>query len=200
MKLLIGTNNPSKLRRMEELLAGANVSCVSPAELGLCCDVPESAATAAGNALEKALAWHRACGLPVYTEDSGLVFLDLPRHHVHQPGVHVRRVQGVTMDDDTMREYYRSLAHAHGGRLVSAWQSAHCLLFSEEDHAIFEDDDDLLRKHAFLLTDQDNGKRLPGWPLESLKGDAQQIISDEDKALYWEYVQSWLCEQIALHQ
>lgn len=197
MKLLIGTNNPSKLQRLKELLSDVQVICVSPAELGLTCDAPESATSAAGNALEKALSWHKVCGMPVYAEDSGLVFLDLPRDHVQQPGVHVRRVNGITMDDDTMREYYRMIAHQHGGKLHSAWQSAHCLLFSETEYVIYEDNEDTLWRHSFLLTDQDNGKRMPGWPLESLKGDHRSFVSDEDKALYWQYLQDWLCEQIA---
>ena len=197
---LIGTNNPSKLRRMTELLAGTGVICRSPAELHLTCEAPESAADASGNALEKALAWHRVSGLPVYAEDSGLVFLDLPRDHPDQPGVHVRRVNGVTMDDITMRDYYRELAHRHGGALRCAWQSAHCLMMNEADYAIFADDDTLLQKHAFLLTDRIHCDITPGWPLECLKSVEHPVISAEEREAYWTYVKHWLHQWIAQHK
>ena len=199
-ELLIGTNNPSKLRRMTELLSGTGVICRSPAELDLACDAPETASNAAGNALQKALAWHAACGLPVYAEDSGLVFLDLPRDHPDQPGVHVRRFNGETMDDMTMRDHFRALAHKHGGALHSAWQSAHCLLASPDDYAVFADDEMLLRKHAFVLTDQIHAEITPGWPLECLKGDSGKVVSEADRAAYWDYVQSWLHAWVNTHK
>lgn len=198
-ELLIGTNNPSKLRRMTELLDGTGVICRSPAELGLVCDAPETASDAAGNALEKALAWHRLCGLPVYAEDSGLVFLDLPRDHPDQPGVHVRRYQGVSMDDVTMRDHYRALAHKHGGALRSAWQSAHCMLASPDDYALLVDDEPRLLKHAFLLTDRIHGDITPGWPLECLKSQHHTVVSDEDRTAYWADVQSWLQQWVLAH-
>jgi len=197
MKLLIATHNPSKLRFMKELLSGAKVTCVSPAELGLRCDAPETAPDAAGNALEKAQAWYKVSGLPVYAEDSGLVFLDLPRNHPDQPGVHVRRIGDITMDDDAMREYYRQLAHQHGGKLRCAWQSANCLLFSQDDYAIYADDDMQLERRAFILTDCDNGKRMPGWPLESLKSTEDSVLRPEDRAKYRAIVGDWLRYQIA---
>ena len=79
--LLIGTNNPSKLEIIRSYLVPLGVQVTSPSQLGLA-DIPaEQARTSVGNAIEKAKAWHKASGLPVITEDSGLVFLDLPQDH-----------------------------------------------------------------------------------------------------------------------
>ncbi|MBE5802959.1 MAG: hypothetical protein E7316_00425 [Clostridiales bacterium] len=167
-KLLIGTNNPSKLRVFREYLEGIDVCCVSPAELGLV-DIPdEGARDAVSNAVEKAKAWHRMSGLPVVTEDSGLVFLDLPADHPDQPGVLVRRAAGHTMNDEEMLEWYRSIVHKHGGSLRAAWEDAWCVLQDEDCYSIYASTPEILDCFAILLIDKPCATRLPGWPLDSL--------------------------------
>lgn len=166
--LLIGTNNPSKLEIIRNYLAPLGVEVTSPSQLGLA-DIPaEQACTAVGNAIEKAKAWHEASGLPVITEDSGLIFLDLPQDHPDQPGVHVRRAAGHVMTDDEMLEWYREIIHRHGGKLRAAWADAWCLLVSPEQYAVYEDPFEKLEQHARWLIDQPCTTRLPGWPLDSL--------------------------------
>lgn len=126
--LLIGTNNPSKLHVFEDYLAGLDIRCVTPASLGLQSSPAENERSALGNAIEKAKAWHKVSGLPVITEDSGLVFLDLPKDHPDQPGVMVRRASGHTMDDKEMLAWYQAVIHRHGGKLRAAWEDAWCVL------------------------------------------------------------------------
>lgn len=166
--LLIGTNNPSKLGGFKSHLSGIAVQCVTPAELGLHEIPAENARTAADNALEKAKAWHKASGLPVITEDSGLVFLDLPADHPDQPGVMVRRASGHVMDDEEMLSWYQQIIKKHGGRLRAAWEDAWCVLKNEEEYLIHADSPEKLLHHARLMIDVPCKKRLPGWPLDSL--------------------------------
>lgn len=166
--LLIGTNNPSKLEIIRNYLAPLDVHVASPSELGLA-DIPaEQSRTAVGNAIEKAKAWHAASGLPVITEDSGLVFLDLPADHPDQPGVHVRRAAGHVMTDDEMLTWYQAIIHRHGGKLRAAWADAWCLLTDPNSYVLYEDSYEKLEQHARLMIDQPCEKRLPGWPLDSL--------------------------------
>ena len=169
-KILIGTNNPSKLTRMSACLDQQLYDCVSPAMLGLQVTIPENEATAEGNAREKALAFYQASKLPVLAADSGLVFLDLPRDHPDQPGVHVRRPAGhsVLTDDEDMIAYYTAVIRRHGGRLRAAWQDAWCFMINEETVLTFMDDDEILSRHAMLLVDFVSHSRHPGWPLDSL--------------------------------
>ena len=131
MEILIGTANPSKLALYQEHLALPGVILRTPAELGITCDCPEDAHTPEGNAIQKAAAWHRASGLPVFSLDSGLLFLDLPEDHPDQPGTHVRRVNGKTLNDDEMLVHYIALMKKHGGSLRASWQNAACLYFDE---------------------------------------------------------------------
>lgn len=169
-RVLIGTNNPSKLQLMCSFFDPDKVECLSPADLGLHVDAPEDARDAVGNALQKALAFHRASGLPVLTEDSGLVFLDLPLDHPDQPGVRVRRPANhpPLTDDEDMLNFYATVVHRHGGKLRAAWQDAWCFLRSVDDYSVHADDHEALLGHAMIMLDVPCSRRTPGWPLDSL--------------------------------
>ena len=169
-RLLIGTNNPSKLHLMRSFIQDESIEIVSPADLGLNMQAPEDARDAAGNALQKAIAFHRASGLPVMTEDSGLVFLDLPMDHPDQPGVYVRRPanNAPLTDDEDMLIYYANLIHRHGGKLRAAWQDAWCILQDAEHYALHTEDESALLRHAMTMVDVPCSQRHPGWPLDSL--------------------------------
>lgn len=188
-RLLIGTNNPSKLQYIKALIDPDVVECVSPADLKLSIDAVEDARDAAGNALQKAIQFHRASGLPVITEDSGLVFLDLPFDHPDQPGVHVRRPAGVPplTDDEDMLRYYCQVITRHGGSLRAAWQDAWCILLDEKHYAIRADDETSMLSGAMTLVDVPCNARNPGWPLDSLSissinGKYWAELSHEEKA------------------
>lgn len=168
-KLLIGTTNPSKFDTIRKQLEGLDVDVLSPAALGLRITAAEDARTAEGNALQKALAWHKATGLPVIAADSGLVFLDLPEDHPDQPGVLVRRAAGHEMTDAEMFDWFSALAHRHGGKLRAVWQDAWCLLVDETHYAIYTDSRDELEPWAFWLVDTPvHDVDYPGWPLERI--------------------------------
>ena len=72
--LLLATGNAGKVREMRRALAGVGVRLLDLSELpGPPPEEPEETATGfLGNAGIKALAYHRATGLPALAEDSGL--------------------------------------------------------------------------------------------------------------------------------
>ena len=168
MPLLIGTNNPSKLALIRQMVQETGIPCVSPGEAGLAEVEAEHARTAEGNAIEKARTWHAASGLPVLTEDSGLVFLSLPEEHPDQPGVLVRRVHGHTMDDEEMLRWYQAIIQRHGGTLQAAWQDAWCLLKNHDTYITRADSREILTHRAITMVSTPCARRNPGWPLDSL--------------------------------
>ena len=195
-KLLIGTTNPSKYATMVKQLEGLNVDVVSPADLAVRITAPEDARTAEGNAVQKAQAWHSATGLPVLTEDSGLVFLDLPPDHPDQPGVLVRRAAGHEMTDTEMFDWFSALAHRHGGKLRAVWQDAWCLMLDDAHCTTYTDSLEELEPWAFWLVDTPvHDADYPGWPLERI------IIRSETNtpSSKWnrERFRAWLRERIA---
>ena len=189
-KLLFGINNPSKLRVFRGYLADMDVCCVSPGELGLTSIPDEGSKSAPGNALEKAKAWHRLSGLPVVTEDSGLLFLDLPKDHPDQPDVMVRRACGHTMDDEEMLAWYQGIVHRHGGQLRAAWEDAWCVLQDDAHFTLHTATPEVLECFAIQLVDVPCATRVPGWPLDSLTYYASigkykaELSAEEMRAIY----------------
>ncbi len=166
MKLLLGSNNRNKAGIVKNHLQGLPVEVLIPQDLGLRLEPPEDERTALENARAKALAFHRASGLPCIAEDSGLVLLDLPRNHPDQPGIHVRRADGHEMTDDEMTDWFSAIAHRHGGRIRAAWLDAWALVIDEEHVYTFEADEDYA--WAYWLVDSPSLIRCPGWPLDCI--------------------------------
>ncbi len=166
MTLLMGSNNRNKAGIVRDLLHGLPVRVLLPDELGISIDPPEDGATALANASEKALAFYRASGVPCVAEDSGLVFLDLPREHPDQPGIHVRRAAGHEMTDAEMTEWFAAIARRHGGKLRAAWLDAWALVIDEEHIYTFE----APAQHAwaYWMVDTPCATYCPGWPLDSI--------------------------------
>ena len=71
-RLLIGTSNPGKVRELSSALDGCGLDVVSPADLGIGDDIPETGATLEENAVLKAAAYSEMSGLLTLADDSGL--------------------------------------------------------------------------------------------------------------------------------
>jgi XTP/dITP diphosphohydrolase len=71
-KLLIATNNPGKVEELQDLLKDANITLVTPAQIGLDLDVIEDGRSYAQNATKKAVAFAQASNLISLADDSGL--------------------------------------------------------------------------------------------------------------------------------
>ena len=102
-RILIGTTNPSKFQSLSRrFFQFSGVACVSPSDLALQMEIPETGATMAENAQLKARAFHRRTGLAVLSADSGLFFRELPMDDPRQPGPYIRRVGGRVLTDEEM--------------------------------------------------------------------------------------------------
>ncbi|GAB4502538.1 MAG: XTP/dITP diphosphatase [Anaerolineales bacterium] len=71
-KLLIATENPGKIRELQQILAPLGLELVTPRGLGLTLKVEEDGLTYAENAAKKAREYCAASGLPCLADDSGL--------------------------------------------------------------------------------------------------------------------------------
>ena len=100
-QLLIATNNPGKVLEIKDLLAGLDLTLLTPADLGFNLDVPEDGLTYAENAAKKAVAFAQASGLPSLADDSGLEVDALGG----KPGLHSNRFGPQPATDATRRRY-----------------------------------------------------------------------------------------------
>jgi XTP/dITP diphosphohydrolase len=114
-KLLIGTNNPGKVREYEELLTdlSGTLEITFPARESLTLEVEESGETFEENARIKALAYAQASVLMSLADDSGLEVDALGG----APGVHSARYAGpATSDVDRYRKLLNALTSVPAGQ------------------------------------------------------------------------------------
>jgi XTP/dITP diphosphohydrolase len=71
-RLLIATNNRGKLAELRHIFQGLPCEIVSPSDIGLDLDVPETGSTFEENATIKSIAFAEASGLLTLADDSGL--------------------------------------------------------------------------------------------------------------------------------
>jgi len=113
MKILYATQNAAKVRNMRRRLSGTGIDIVTPDDLGIHVEVEENGRTVSENAMKKAEAYAPLTDIPVLAADSGLLIDGLPDEE--QPGMFVRRVNGILLTDDEMIDHYAALAEHLGG-------------------------------------------------------------------------------------
>ena len=89
MKIVFATGNPGKLREASEIL-GEGFEIVTPAEVGIPEDVPETGNTLRANSLQKAQYIYDKTGMDCFADDTGLEVDILGG----DPGVHTARYGG----------------------------------------------------------------------------------------------------------
>lgn len=174
MKILYGTTNQGKLNSMRTKLVGLGLEVLSLNDIDVKVDdVEENGNQPIANAREKAMAYYKATGMPVFSCDSGLFIEGL--NDQDQPGVHVRRVGGNSLSDEEMISHYCEVVAGLGGEVKACYKNAICLVLSETE--IFQYDGDDLSYDGFLLTSVPHEKRQSGFPLDSI---SKEIENDED--------------------
>ncbi len=100
VKLVFATNNPHKLKEIQTALAtsGAAVEVIGLADLGCREDIPETADTLQGNALQKVMYLHEKYAIDGFADDTGLEVEALNGG----PGVYSARYagEGCSFDDN----------------------------------------------------------------------------------------------------
>ncbi len=92
-RLVFATGNAHKIAEVNKLLEGL-FELVPMSEVGITEELPETAATLEGNALQKARYVHARTGLDCFSEDTGLEVTALDG----RPGVHSARYAGPDKD------------------------------------------------------------------------------------------------------
>lgn len=101
-KLLLASNNTGKLAEMHSILANRGLELLTPADLGIVLEVPETGKTYAENAIKKANSFAKSSGLVTLADDTGLEVDALDG----MPGIHSARyvtLPGATDSDRRAR-------------------------------------------------------------------------------------------------
>ena len=100
MKIIVATNNKSKLKEIKEILKGVEI--ISQEEAGIEIDVDENAETFEGNALIKAREIYKLTKSACIADDSGLCIEYLEGF----PGVKTKRFLGENASNEDRNNYY----------------------------------------------------------------------------------------------
>lgn len=167
MKVLIGTTNPSKVKRFEELLAGCNIEFCTLKDLSITGEPEEAGKTPEENAVIKARYYSRFFDI-VICNDSGLYFDSLPLDDSRQPGLNIRTPGGSErLDDEAMIRYYSGLIRSLGGKVLAYYLDGIAVYNHGVIHSFMENSE-ATRASAFYMIDTPSDKRHEGWPLDSL--------------------------------
>jgi XTP/dITP diphosphohydrolase len=104
MKLVFASNNPHKLKEIKSII-GDCFSLLSLNDININEDIPEDEETLEGNALAKARYVHKATGMNVFADDTGLEIEALGG----LPGVHSARFAGESKDSSANIEKAQKL-------------------------------------------------------------------------------------------
>lgn len=130
MKLVFATNNAHKLEEVRQIL-GPGFEVVSLSELGCHEDIPETADTFQGNALQKARYIREHYGVDCFADDTGLEVTALGG----APGVHSARYAG---DHDSNANIVRLLHELEGKEDRSAQFRTVVALLLDGKEMLFE--------------------------------------------------------------
>lgn len=167
MKVLIGTTNPSKVKRFEELLDGNNIEFCTLKDLGIESEPEEKGATPKENAVIKAKYYGQFFDV-VICNDSGLYFDALPLEDDRQPGLNIRTPGGCErLDDEEMIAYYAKLVKSLGGKVLAYYLDG-IAVYNRGKVYDYMENSEATKASAFYMVDQPSERRHPGWPLDSL--------------------------------
>ena len=93
MKIVFATGNSGKLREASEIL-GEGFELVTPVQLGITEDIPETGNTLRANSFQKAQYLYEKCGCDCFADDTGLEVVALGG----APGVYTARYAGDSKD------------------------------------------------------------------------------------------------------
>lgn len=178
MKVLFATTNPAKIERYVGKLKDRGVEILTLKDIDVKLDVQETGKNAIENAIIKAKSYYDVTKITTIGIDDNLFIEELPEEK--QPGTNVRRVNGKTLNDDEMIEYYTNLAKEYGGKLTAKWVYGMAIYNGKETKTYTWDKDSL------YIVDKPCEKRNIGYPLNSISivpmyNKYYAELSDEEK-------------------
>ena len=167
MKVLLGTTNPSKVIRFENLLIGQKIEFLTLNDLKITSEPNEIGKNPEENAIIKAKFYSQYFDV-VICNDSGLYFEELDILDKRQPGLNIRTPNRENrLNDEEMIEYYSNLISSLGGK-VSAYYLDGIAVFNKGKMYSFMDNEEVTKTDSFYMISTPSNKRHQGWPLDSL--------------------------------
>lgn len=167
MKVLLGTTNPSKVKRFSDLLKGYDIEFITLMDIEVTEEPEETGTTPEENAIMKAEFYGQYFDI-VICNDSGLYFEELDFEDLRQPGLNIRTPMNMDrLSDEEMIDYYSKLIAELGGK-VTAYYLDGIAVYNHGVISSFMDNVAAQKTGAFYMIDKASSKRFEGWPIDSL--------------------------------
>jgi len=163
-KIVVASGNPAKVERYGRILSQYAREVVGIKDLGIADKPKELGDTAEKNAEIKARFYADRTGLLVLSEDEALYVDFLPENQ--QPGVYVRRVDGIDEVDDgrLLAHWEKIVAQVPESNRTGRWHIAYCIATPHGKVKTVGLD------HPIVFFSPSSQVRIPGWPMSSLEG------------------------------
>ena len=159
MRVLLGTTNPSKVKRFSDLLKGYDIEFITLRDIEVIEEPKEMGNTPEENAIMKAEFYGQYFDV-VICNDSGLYFEELD-FDIRTP-MNMDR-----LSDEEMIDYYSKLIAGLGGK-VTAYYLDGIAVYNHGVISSFMDNMAAQKNGLFYMIDKASSKRFEGWPLDSL--------------------------------
>lgn len=160
MKVLFATTNLAKIKRYSCMLKESGIELMTLFDIDAKVNFEEDGKDAIENAKIKAKAYFELTKLPVIGMDNTLFIEGIDESL--QPGTHVRRIGGKTLNDDEMIDYYIGLVKRFNKNFNAMWMYGMAIY---TENGIFTK---TWSKGGFYFTDKVCKLRNPGYPLDSV--------------------------------
>ena len=112
IEVFFATMNKDKIIKMKNRLKDLDVNIITPYDRNIKIEIEENGKNVIENATLKAKAYFDKVKIPTIATDSSLY---VEKFDV-QPGLFVKRINGVPLDDDKLEEYYINQLNKVGGK------------------------------------------------------------------------------------
>lgn len=130
MKILVASNNKSKIKELNAILGELGVECVSLSDMGINADVEETGSTFFENAKIKAEAFYKIAKIPTISDDSGLEVDALNG----EPGVFSARYAGEHGNDEkNNQKLLENIKNVPEDKRTARFKSVVCLILDENN-------------------------------------------------------------------
>ena len=111
IELFFATKNKDKIIKMKNRLKDLDIKVITPYDINVNIEIEEKGNNVIENATLKAKAYFDKIKIPTIATDSSLY---VEKFEV-QPGLFIKRINGVTLNDDELEEYYINELNKVGG-------------------------------------------------------------------------------------
>ena len=160
-ELFFATKNKDKILKMKNRLEGLNIKIITPYDIDLNININENGTNVIENATIKAKAYYEAVKIPTVATDSALYV----EKFIHQPGLFVKRINNITLNDNELEKHYVDELNKIGGKSKAFYITGLALVQGEDIYSVEIKEDEFL-----FISNMCNDRRTPD-PLSRLEFD-----------------------------